>query len=109
MSVATAVRSAGSAVASHHRSVISRFDLCVANRENGEPGATTFDTINWHAVNDYYGAYSFLHPTWVEAGGLRFAYNANLASPEDQSIVFNHWSRVDPGAWPNTIPPCEGI
>ncbi len=92
----------------HHtrRSAITKFDLCVANRENGEPGALTYNTIHWFAVNDYYGAYSFLHPTWVTAGGLRFAYNANLASPEQQSIVFNSYSARDPGAWPNTLPPC---
>jgi hypothetical protein len=87
--------------------VITTFDLCVANRENGEPGVDTYSTINWHAKNDYYGAYSFLHETWKAAGGLRFAPNANKATPEQQSIVFNHWSSVDPGAWPNTIPPCE--
>jgi hypothetical protein len=90
----------------HHHAVISTFDLCVANRENGEPGALTYNTINWHVVNDYYGAYSFLHPTWVSAGGERFADNANEASPEQQSIIFNSYRARDPGAWPATIPPC---
>lgn len=88
------------------RTVISEYDLCVANRENGEPGALTYNTINWHAVNEYYGAYSFLHGTWVAAGGLRYTSNANEASPVDQSIIFNSYSARDPGAWPNTIPPC---
>jgi hypothetical protein len=88
------------------RTAISTFDLCVANRENGEPGSLTYSTIDWHAVNEYYGAYSFLDGTWREAGGRRFAREANEASPEQQSIVFNHWSAVDPGAWPNTLPPC---
>lgn len=78
----------------------------MANRENGEPGDVNFHTINWQAVNEYYGAYSFLHPTWVSAGGLRYAYNANEATPEEQSIIFNSYSALDPGAWPNTIPPC---
>jgi hypothetical protein len=85
---------------------ISTFDLCVANRENGEPGALTYSTIDWHAVNDYYGAFSFLHETWVAAGGLRYAFNANEASPWEQSAIFNSYERIDPGAWPNTVPPC---
>ena len=90
-----------------HRRPFSAFDLCVANRENGEPGSYSYSTVHWHAVNEYFGAYSFLHSTWVAAGGLRYAYNANEASPTEQSAVFNHWSRVDPGAWPNTLPACE--
>jgi hypothetical protein len=85
----------------------NRFDLCVANRENGEPGATTYGTVNWHAVNGYYGAYSFLHETWAVAGGLRYAYNANEASPSEQTAIFESYVRRDPGAWPNTVPPCE--
>lgn len=95
-------------VAARHRPVmtISLRDLCVANRENGEPGALTYDTVHWHAVNEYDGAYSFLPATWDEAGGRRFAARANEASPDQQSRVFEHWSRVDPGAWPNTLPPC---
>jgi hypothetical protein len=87
---------------------ITTFDLCVANRENGEPGSLRFSDVNWHAVNEYYGAYSFLHETWRAAGGERFAYNANEATPDEQSQVFNSYSARDPGAWPNTIPPCLG-
>jgi len=86
---------------------ITTLDLCVANRENGEPGSTSYDTINWFAVNEYYGAYSFLHSTWAAAGGEKYSFNANEATPNQQSIVFNHWSAVDPGAWPNTLPACE--
>jgi len=92
-----------------HPPAISRFDLCVANRENGEPGSTSYSSINWGAVNEYYGAYSFLHSTWVSMGGLRYAYNANEASPSQQSVVFNYGARTDPGAWPATIPPCLGV
>lgn len=47
-----------------------------------------------------------MHETWKAAGGERFAYNANEAAPVQQSIIFNHYSAIDPGAWPNTIPPC---
>lgn len=82
------------------------YDLCVGNRENGEPGATTYNTIHWHVVNDYDGAYSFLPETWDAAGGQRYAARANEATPRQQTRIFEHWSSIDPGAWPNTIPPC---
>lgn len=98
----------------HHQAALpppTTFDLCVGNRENGEPGATTFDTIHWNAVNGnpadpYHGAYSFLHSTWTSMGGGRYAYNANEATPSQQSAIFNYGARTDPSAWP-TIPPCE--
>lgn len=91
-----------------HRPVmaISKRDLCVANRENGEPGALTYSTIHWHAVNEYDGAYSFLPATWDQAGGQRYAARADEASPGQQSAIFERWSHIDPGAWPNTLPPC---
>jgi Transglycosylase-like domain len=88
------------------RSSITVLDLCVSNRENGEPGSLSYNTINWHAVNEYRGAYSFLHETWVAAGGLRYSYNANEASPEDQSIIFNEYWPNNESAWPNTLGPC---
>ena|ERR1039458_1460876 len=87
---------------------ISRLDLCVGNRENGEPGSYSYSTINWHAVNEYHGAYSFLHSTWVSMGGLRYAYDADGATPAQQSAIFNYGVRTDPGAWPNTLPACGG-
>ena len=62
--------------------------MCVANRENGEPGARSYSTINWFAVNEYYGAYSFLHGTWVSMGGERYAFNANEASPDGDLRVW---------------------
>jgi hypothetical protein len=86
---------------------ISAFDYCVANRENGEPGSTDPSFIHWHAINEYDGAYSFLPATWDEAGGQRYASRAYEATPEQQTIIFEHWRRIDPGAWP-TIPPCLG-
>jgi Transglycosylase-like domain len=89
------------------RHVITAFDACVANREKGEPGDLGLNTIHWHAVDDgYYGAYSWMASTWTSEGGGRFAPYANEATPREQSIVFDKWSRLDPGAWPNTIPPC---
>ena len=90
-----------------HRHVITAFDACVGNRENGEPGALTLNTIHWHAiVGEYHGAYSFMPATWAAAGGHQFAGEANEATPRDQSRIFNSYSAIDPGAWPNTLPPC---
>jgi hypothetical protein len=87
--------------------VITRFDLCVANREKGEPGSLDPRLIRWHEVGGgYYGAYSWLASTWTAEGGGRFAPLASEATPQQQSIIFDKWSRIDPGAWPNTIPPC---
>lgn len=88
---------------------ISTFDLCVANRENGEPGATTFDTINWRADNAYEGAFSWEPAKWAAGGGLRYARHAYEASPSEQVAVFEQngrngeWTASN---WP-TIPPCE--
>jgi hypothetical protein len=84
----------------------------VANDETGSPGSLSFSTVHWHDTPEqneglYWGAYSWMQGTWESQGGLRFAYHASEASPEQQSIIFDHWSRIDPGAWPNTIPPCE--
>lgn len=87
--------------------VITRFDLCVANREKGEPGSLDPRLIHWHAdAEGYEGAYSWLPSTWIAQGGGRFAAAAYEASPRQQSIIFDKWSRLDPGAWQNTIPPC---
>lgn len=95
----------------HHvfRQRISRFDLCVANRENGQPGATTFNTINWHADNNYEGAFSWEPSKWAAGGGRRFAKHAYNATPQQQVAVFEQngrngeWTASN---WP-TIPPCR--
>lgn len=98
--------------ARHHKPpaptvTISKFDLCVANRENGEPGSTDYSLIDWHADNDYEGAYSEEHVKWEEGSrGLGFPVHAYDATPEQQTVVFEKQVSVEPGAWPNTVPPC---
>ena len=87
---------------------ITALDLCVANRENGEPGSYSYSTINWHADNEYEGAYSEEHAKWVSGGGLRYAAHAYEATPAQQSAVFNRQIKTEPGAWPNTLPACGG-
>ena len=83
--------------------------LCVANRENGEPGATTYSTINWRADNDYEGAFSWEPSKWAAGGGLKYAQHAYDATPSEQVAVFEQngrngeWTASN---WP-TIPPCE--
>lgn len=92
---------------SHGHHIISRFDGCVGNREKGEPGDLSLNTIHWHADADgYEGAYSWLNSTWLAQGGGVYAQHAYEASPREQSRIFDRWSQLDPGAWPNTIPPC---
>ena len=82
------------------------FELCVANRESGEPGSTRFDTINWHYDGEYEGAYNWTNSTWLAQGGGRYAAHAYEASPEDQTLVFRaHANAAD---WPNTVPACGG-
>ncbi len=79
----------------------------MANRENGEPGTTTFSTIDWRADNEYEGAYSEEAAKW-EAGrrGISTKAAAYEASPQEQTEVFRRQVASDPGAWPNTGPPC---
>ena len=90
------------------RSSITSFDPCVANHEAGEPGSESFDTINWHIVdNGYEGAYQWDPSTWASAGGLKYG-SASSASPEDQTRVFNSYEPRDPGAWPRSVPACGG-
>lgn len=52
--------------------------LCLEKYENGGYG--------WHANtgNGYYGGLQFLYSTWTRNGGLRYAANANLATPLQQ-------------------------
>lgn len=50
----------------------------------------------------YYGGLQFDHQTWVAHGGLAFANNANLATPEQQVLVA---SRVTYDGWPNCPEP----
>jgi hypothetical protein len=77
------------------------FDQCVAFRESsGNPDAV---------AGPYWGLYQFDEATWAEATsamGVDWPWGA--ASPAEQTAVFNYWVARDPGAWPNTVPPCGG-
>lgn len=85
---------------------ITVFDLCVANRESGSPGSTSFATINWRYSGEYEGAYNWVNSTWLAEGGGRFARHAYEATPAEQSQVFNeHENSRD---WPVTVPACGG-
>lgn len=92
------------------KTTITQFDLCVANRENGEPSATSFSSINWKANNNYEGAFSWEHSKWVAGGGLKYANHPYDATPQEQVAVFHQngrngeWTASN---WP-TIPPCSG-
>ncbi len=89
---------------------VTSFDLCVANRENGEPGATSFSTVNWKADNAYEGAFSWEPSKWAAGGGLRYAAHPYEATPMQQIAVFHQNGRN--GEWTSsnwpTIPPCGG-
>lgn len=76
---------------------MTRFELCIANRENGEPGATAASLVHWHAHNAYEGAFSWEPAKWKAGGGLRFARHAYEATPEQQVRVFRQNGRN--GEW----------
>lgn len=95
--------------AKHHRPKFrfTTFELCVANRESGEPGSTSFSTIRWNYVGEgYEGAYNWVNSTWLAMGGGRYAEHANEASPKDQTLIFR--AHANPGDWPLTVPDCSG-
>lgn len=87
------------------------FELCVANREQGEPGSTDFHYINWQARQGRYGgAYSMEQSKWEAGGGLHYASVPEEASPEEQTLVFRKLGKMGEWTasnWP-TIPPCGG-
>lgn len=88
------------------RSQITPFDLCVANRESGQPGSYSYSTINWHYNGDYEGAYNWTNSTWLAEGGGRYARHAYDATPLEQTRIFNeHANSRD---WPVTVPACGG-
>jgi hypothetical protein len=87
--------------------VFGTLELCVANRESGEPGSTSYSTVNWRIVGEgYEGAYQWVNSTWLAMGGGRYAQHANEATPEQQTLIFRaHANAQD---WPVTIPACGG-
>lgn len=92
----------------HHRPrfTFGSFELCVANRESGEPGSRSFNTIRWGYVGEgYEGAYNFVNSTWLAMGGGRYAQHSNEATPEAQTIIFR--ANANSRDWPRTVPACE--
>jgi Transglycosylase-like domain len=93
----------------HRKTVFDAFNVCVANREAGSPGSESASTVDWHIIDgDYEGGYQFIESTWLAAGGSRYASAANLANPEQQTVIFNYWEARDPGSWPKSVPACGG-
>jgi len=88
---------------------MSAFDLCVANRESGEPGSESASTVNWHIVDlPYEGAYQWMPATWEAAGGGRYG-SASSATPEQQTIIFNSYEPSHRTSWPLSVPACGGV
>lgn len=52
-----------------------------------EVGSRTFGDAAWHMEGPEYSGIGFLNSTWVAYGGLQFAPNAGLATPDEQIIV----------------------
>ena len=80
------------------------FDQCVGFRESGN--TWTEDT-----GNGYYGAFQWVPSTWASVLAMMHVTgppDPAAASPALQVRAFNYWAPRDPGAWPNTIPPCGG-
>jgi hypothetical protein len=89
-----------------HPFTYTQFELCVANQEAGEPGSTSFSTINWHYDSGYEGAYNWTNETWLAQGGGRYAAHAYEASPQAQTLVFR--AHANAHDWPNSVPACGG-
>jgi hypothetical protein len=81
--------------------------MCVANRESGEPGSTSFATIDWrYDARGYEGAYNWVNSTWLAMGGGLYARHAYDASPEQQTLIFR--AHANSHDWPETVPACGG-
>lgn len=94
--------------AKHHPPVFRfrPFELCVANRESGEPGSYSYSTIRWGYVGEgYEGAYNWVNSTWLAMGGGKYAQHANEASPRQQTLIFR--AHANSHDWPLTVPACE--
>jgi hypothetical protein len=80
---------------------------CVANREAGEPGSTSLGLINWHLHDQSHtGGLQYDHTTWEEAGGLKYAYEAYEATPEEQAKTFYDFYPGHESRWGETAPDC---
>lgn len=48
--------------------------------------------------NGFYGGLQFNHQTWVRYGGLKYGWNAHLATPQEQVLVA---AKLTYDGWPN--------
>lgn len=107
-------RRCGRLWAEHHRPrfVYTAFELCVANRESGSTGSTSFGAIDWRygapgdPHKDYEGAFNWVNSTWLAMGGGRYAKHAYDATPEQQTRIFR--AHANSRDWPLTVPACGG-
>lgn len=74
---------------------------CVHGKEGG-----------WHETSlsgapYHYGGFQYDVPTWLRAGGGKYAPRADLATPLEQIIITKRKVEADGwGAWPNTAAAC---
>lgn len=106
------------AYARHHRPkfIVTAFDLCVANHEEGTGvvatlGNSRMGTVHWRTQQGVYGGgYSEEQSKWEAGGGLRYAPHAWEASALDQIRAFHQNGRNGEWTlsnWP-TIAYCRG-
>lgn len=78
--------------------IVTTFDLCVANQEEGNPGSTTMSTVRWDTQQGVYeGGYSEENSKWLAGRGGRFARHAYEATPLQQIETFHENGRK--GEW----------
>lgn len=76
---------------------MSTFEICVANNEDGEPGSLNPADIKGGNI------FQFEQETWT---GIGMNGSPSDASQAEQIVAFRKLEPSDPGAWPNTVPPC---
>lgn len=79
------------------------FDQCVEQQESSGQNDDT--------GNGYYGYEQWLPSTYNTAARMAGLPERDLpteASRAEQREAFNVYERVDPGAWPNSVPACGG-
>lgn len=96
--------------ARHHRPKfhVGLFERCVFNRESGTgtSGPWTLSTIKWsYDDGSHEGAANWLHSTWLAMGGGKYAPTADVATPEQQTLIFRAHA-TEPGQWDEAVPPC---
>jgi hypothetical protein len=97
---------------------LNAFAWCVASGV-GSTDHSTGESDGDFAIdtgNGFLGGYQFEQSTWdstTKAMGVTWQLTAGnsgvgpiTATPAQQTAVFNVLAATDPGAWPNTSPPC---